>query len=456
MKKLSIILAMIFTLGIFCSVGICAEQNSSEVTIYVGTGDGITNGTGRTPETPCKTINEALSRVAPSVTQCNLVLVGDTTITDMINIKKLNLSITGKGIILPKVGMGNAGSVFFIEKGATLELGSENSDAVFDGKSDDTMRKASGMPQGELIKNAGTLILNDGFAFKNITTSIFNDRYGFYGAYTSKKFPCVSNSGVFNMNGGAFDNCGRNITIENSKTAVFNMNGGKISGANLTGVFNKGEFNIDGGEISDIPTAIENDGKLNVVSGKVSGRIAAIKGKGFYTKSDAAIVEGNIENNSDDADASASPEATVTPAEPSASPETTAEPTITPTPQPTLEPADENDTIPVYVNTDKVKFTDAYPFIDENNRTQLPVRAVADMLGCEVQWDGAKQLVTVTKDNTTIYLTIGSSELIVNGTTTIMDTAARIENSRTYIPGRYIGEALGYTVAWSDGCVIIK
>lgn len=447
MKKLSIILAMIFTLGIFCSAGTYAEEDASEVVIYVGTGEGITNGTGRTAETPCKTLNEAFSRVAPSVTRCNFVLVGDTTVTDVIEISKPYVSITGKGTILPRIRVDKVGSVFFIGKESTFELGSETSDIVIDGDSDEKASKL--MPKGELIKNAGTVILNDGITLKNIFTSIVGNGLGLFTSYESKKFPCVSNSGVFEMNGGAFHNCGRNTTIENSKAAVFNMNGGKISGANLTGVLNKGEFNINGGEISDIPTAINNEGKLNITSGKISAKQDAIKGKGSYTKSDAAVIEGKVENNSDNADASASPEATELP-------EATAEAVTTPTPQPTLEPADENDTIPVYVNTNKVKFTDAYPFIDENNRTQLPVRAVADMLGCDVQWDGSKQLVTVTKDDTTIYLTIGSNELTVNGTITTMDTAARIENSRTYIPGRYIGEALGYTVDWVDGCVMIK
>ena len=105
-------------------------------------------------------------------------------------------------------------------------------------------------------------------------------------------------------------------------------------------------------------------------------------------------------------------------------------------------------TIEVYADNEAVEFTDVMPFIDSTNRTQMPVRAVAEALGCEVDYvDG---LVTIRGRKTTINLTIGSDILTKNGEKVQMDTAAVIISDRTFIPVRYIAEALGYTVNWEN------
>lgn len=43
--------------------------------------------------------------------------------------------------------------------------------------------------------------------------------------------------------------------------------------------------------------------------------------------------------------------------------------------------------IKVTVDGKEVAFTDAKPFVDENNRTMLPLRAVGDALGLTVNWN---------------------------------------------------------------------
>jgi len=44
----------------------------------------------------------------------------------------------------------------------------------------------------------------------------------------------------------------------------------------------------------------------------------------------------------------------------------------------------------------KDKFPDAEPFIDENSRTQVPIRFVGEALGANVSWDGNTKKVTIT------------------------------------------------------------
>lgn len=92
---------------------------------------------------------------------------------------------------------------------------------------------------------------------------------------------------------------------------------------------------------------------------------------------------------------------------------------------------------------------DAAPVI-RNDRTMLPVRFVAEAFGAEVGWDGASRTVSVSLDGTKIEIQIGSSVAKVNGAEVALDSAAFIENDRTYLPVRFVAENLGASVAW-DG-----
>ena len=106
-----------------------------------------------------------------------------------------------------------------------------------------------------------------------------------------------------------------------------------------------------------------------------------------------------------------------------------------------------------------IVFPDAQPFIDENDRVQIPVRALTETMGSDVGWDEASQTVTITnKDGMVISLTIGSDILTTDGEETKMDTAAVIKDDRTYVPLRFVAEAMGYYVSnyIIDGNAIIN
>ena len=92
---------------------------------------------------------------------------------------------------------------------------------------------------------------------------------------------------------------------------------------------------------------------------------------------------------------------------------------------------------------------DVAPVI-RNDRTMLPTRFVAEALGASVEWDEAAQKVTITKENTVIEITIGSNIAFVNGMEVLLDSPAFIENSRTYLPLRFIAENLGAEVEWNQ------
>jgi hypothetical protein len=108
----------------------------------------------------------------------------------------------------------------------------------------------------------------------------------------------------------------------------------------------------------------------------------------------------------------------------------------------------------VRVNGKLIEFPDAQPFIDGNNRTLIPVRFVAETLGADVAWYGADQTVSIGKDDVLVEITIGDAELRVTergvSRTVTMDTAAILDENRTYVPIRYVAEALGAYVDYSD------
>ncbi len=115
--------------------------------------------------------------------------------------------------------------------------------------------------------------------------------------------------------------------------------------------------------------------------------------------------------------------------------------------------------INVTVKGEAVAWTDAIPYIDENSRTMVPLRAVATALGLTVEWDSAAREASFSDGTKTIYFPIGSSEARTgDGEPVVMDTAAVIQGGRTFAPIRYLAEFFGYTVSW-DGAtrtVIIK
>lgn len=99
-----------------------------------------------------------------------------------------------------------------------------------------------------------------------------------------------------------------------------------------------------------------------------------------------------------------------------------------------------------YVVDGQPKVSDLAPFI-QDNRTFVPVRVVGEALGAEVEWDAATQTVTIAREDLTATLTIGSNEITLSdGTVVVSDVAPFIKDGRTVLPFRVIGEIFGADV----------
>ena len=110
-----------------------------------------------------------------------------------------------------------------------------------------------------------------------------------------------------------------------------------------------------------------------------------------------------------------------------------------------------DDEITVLVNEKAVEFADQTPFIEEG-RTLVPMRAIFEALGATVEWDGETQTVISYDpvSEVSIVMQIGSNKMFVNDKSVELDVAAKIVNDRTVVPVRAIAEGMNSKVDW-DG-----
>ncbi|MBE7039268.1 MAG: copper amine oxidase N-terminal domain-containing protein [Ruminococcaceae bacterium] len=91
------------------------------------------------------------------------------------------------------------------------------------------------------------------------------------------------------------------------------------------------------------------------------------------------------------------------------------------------------------------------PFI-EGDRTYLPLRFIGEAFGAQVNWNPDNQEITVALNDIVVVMNIGKAEYTINGEKKEMDVAPFIREDRTFVPVRYIGEALDKAVYW-DGAL---
>lgn len=105
----------------------------------------------------------------------------------------------------------------------------------------------------------------------------------------------------------------------------------------------------------------------------------------------------------------------------------------------------------VRVNGEDITFDDpeALPKV-MNNRTMLGARSFYEKIGVKVDWNDKARTVTVTKGSDKIVLTIDKDKALVNGKEKALDSPAVIVDNKTYIPVRFVSEAFGYNVKYTE------
>jgi hypothetical protein len=98
---------------------------------------------------------------------------------------------------------------------------------------------------------------------------------------------------------------------------------------------------------------------------------------------------------------------------------------------------------------DEERILDAPPMI-VNGVTFVPLRFIGEALGADVTWNEALKVVFLAKGSSRVQLSIGSKLAIIDGRITQLLEAPFIQNERTMVPLRFISEAFGADVTWDQ------
>lgn len=83
---------------------------------------------------------------------------------------------------------------------------------------------------------------------------------------------------------------------------------------------------------------------------------------------------------------------------------------------------------------------DVSPYIDENGRTIVPIRGIAESLGYDLTWDPATRTAGVRGLGRHVQLPIDAHKAQVNDIPVALDAPARIVDGRTMVPLRFVME----------------
>ena len=112
--------------------------------------------------------------------------------------------------------------------------------------------------------------------------------------------------------------------------------------------------------------------------------------------------------------------------------------------------------VDVYVCNEKISYNEnsGIPFVDENNRTLVPLRLTMESVGAKVIWDADTKNAIVIKGNKSVRCKVGEKFVYINDVRVENDSAAVIKDGRIYLPIRIVLEAFDINVFW-DGNVRI-
>lgn len=87
--------------------------------------------------------------------------------------------------------------------------------------------------------------------------------------------------------------------------------------------------------------------------------------------------------------------------------------------------------------------------ITENGRVLVPMRAIFERLGFDVEWDGVKINVLNKNGVNVLSLWNGKNEMLINNSQHVaLDVLPRIVDGRTFVPVRAVSESIGADVQW--------
>jgi trimeric autotransporter adhesin len=108
--------------------------------------------------------------------------------------------------------------------------------------------------------------------------------------------------------------------------------------------------------------------------------------------------------------------------------------------------------ITVTVNNESVNFDKDEMPVMVGGRVMIPLRGVVERLGGNIQYDAKSKVITGAQPNLEkqFRLRVGNDEALLNGKQMPLDTPPRVLHGVTYVPLRFVSEALGADVRWDS------
>ena len=102
----------------------------------------------------------------------------------------------------------------------------------------------------------------------------------------------------------------------------------------------------------------------------------------------------------------------------------------------------------VSVKLNNVEIESDAPARIVESRVMLPLRAVFEAVGMEVEWDADNKQVNAEGYDLTVAMQVNNNTAFVNGKMLSVDVAPVIIEDRVFVPVRFISEAAGFKVDW--------
>ena len=104
----------------------------------------------------------------------------------------------------------------------------------------------------------------------------------------------------------------------------------------------------------------------------------------------------------------------------------------------------------VFIDRDPIHFNDylGYPQETDNAMTLIPIRIVSENIGYKVEWINSQRKIIILDNKTKIEIKVGENTALVNGEKVTINAKAKMIEGRTYVPLRFVSEAMGSTIEY--------
>ncbi len=90
------------------------------------------------------------------------------------------------------------------------------------------------------------------------------------------------------------------------------------------------------------------------------------------------------------------------------------------------------------------------PPVTRYDRTLVPLRAIFETMGAQVSWDEETMTVTAVRNHRTLTLQIDHQTMMVNGEAVVLDVPPQQINNRTLVPVRAVADGLNSDIYWDE------